>query len=82
MMTSLGTTHTRLHWVRLEFPDTDLLPIPILAVARLSLPPNMTGFHGVLGRDVLSRWESFHWQGRRGRLAIRDVPGWFAWLRR
>ncbi len=80
MMTSLGSTLAVLHWVRLEFPDTDLLPIPILAVVRLDLPSNMTGFHGILGRDVLSRWESFHWQGRRGRLTIRDVPGWFSRL--
>ncbi len=61
MMTGIGSTPTLLHWVRLEFPDTDPLSIPLLAVARLSLPPNMAGFHGVLGRDVLSRWESFHW---------------------
>lgn len=82
MMTSMGSTPARLFWVRLEFPDTDLLPIPILAVARLNLPLNMPGFHGILGRDVLRRWDSFHWQGRRGRLTIRDVPGWWRWLHR
>jgi hypothetical protein len=80
MMTGQGSTLTRLYWIRLEFPNTDLLPIPVLAVARSNLPPNMPGFHGVLGRDVLSRWESFHWHGRRGRLTIRDVPGWFTRL--
>lgn len=79
MMTSMGSALVTLYWVRLEFPDTDLLPIPLLAVTRLSLPPNMAGFHGVLGRDVLSHWESFHWRGRRGRLTIRDVPRWFGW---
>ena len=82
LMTGLGRVRTKLFWVRLEFPGTNLEPVANLAVAELRLPSNLPGFHGILGRDILSRWESLHWQGRRGRLTIRDVPGWFSWLGR
>lgn len=78
LTTGLGSVRTTLFWVRLEFPGTNLEPVSNLAVAEVRMPSNLPGFHGVLGRDVLSRWESFHWQGRRGRLTIRDVPGWFS----
>lgn len=80
--TSLGIGKTSLFWVRLEFPDTSLEPIPQLAVARLNMPASLHPLHGVIGRDLLHRWESFLFEGRRGRFTIRDVP-WslFGWLR-
>jgi len=34
-----------------------------------------------LGRDLLRRFASFDYQGRR-RYTLRDKPGFFAWLRR
>ncbi len=81
--TSLGIAQTPLFWVRLEFHGTALAAIPELAVARLALPPSLLAFHGVIGRDLLRRWESFVYQGRRGKFTIRDTPGWlFAWLSR
>jgi hypothetical protein len=80
--TSLASAETNLYWVRLEFPGTSLTAIPQLAVARLSMPPILAAFQGVIGRDLLSRWEYLFYEGRRGRMTIRDSPGWFNWLRR
>jgi hypothetical protein len=81
--TSLGVADTSLFWVRLEFPGTSLAAVPELAVARLALPPSLRSFHGLIGRDLLHRWESFLFEGRRGRFTIRDTPGGlFGWLRR
>jgi hypothetical protein len=65
----------------LEFPDTALAAIPELVVARAPVPPSLQAFHGVIGRDLLYRWESVLLPGRRGRLTIRDTPqGLFGWL--
>jgi hypothetical protein len=81
--TGVGSREANLFWVRLEFPDTALAPIPHLAVVRLTFPPSLRSFHGLIGRDLLHQWESFHFEGRRGRLTVRDVPGGlFGWLRR
>lgn len=79
--TSLAAGETSLFWVRLEFPETSLGPIPELAVARLDLPPSLRAFHGVIGRDLLGRWEAFLYEGRRGRFTLRDTPpGLLGWL--
>jgi hypothetical protein len=74
---------TVLFWVRLEFPDSSLAAIPQIAVARLPMPPSLRDYHGVIGRDLLGRWESFNYEGRRRRFTIRDSPGGlFGWLKR
>ena len=75
--TSLAVAETNLFWVRLEFPSTRLEPIPELAVARLSLPATLRSIHGVIGRDLLRRWEYFLYEGRRGQMTIRDRRGLF-----
>jgi hypothetical protein len=75
--TSLAVAEANLFWVRLEFPDTNLEPIGELAVARLSLPASLGSIHGVIGRDLLRRWEYFFYEGRRGQMTIRDRPGFF-----
>jgi hypothetical protein len=81
--TGLARATARLFWVRLEFPDTSLAPIPILAVARLRLPPTLGTFHGVVGRDLIRHWESLLIEGRRGRFILRDAyTGLRAWFRR
>jgi hypothetical protein len=81
--TSLATGRTELFWVRLEFPGTRLTAIPELAVARLALPPSLRDFHGIVGRDLLGRWESLLMEGRRMRFSIRDTPRrLLGWLRR
>ena len=73
--TSLLAAQVTLYWVRLEFPGTSLAPIPALAVARLEMPSSLHALEGVLGRDILSQWESFLYEGRRGRFVIRDSRG-------
>src|SRR5436309_1003531 len=55
--TPLRTGTTRLFWVRLDFPETDLAPFELVQVARLAMPPDLAQFHGLLGRDLLSRLE-------------------------
>lgn len=81
--TGLARGETRMFWVRLEFPDTSLASLPVVAVARLSLPPSLATFHGVIGRDLLRRWESLLFEGRRSRFTIRDAKGGLrAWFRR
>ncbi len=72
--TSIGSGRSTLFAVRWEFPETGLCAIPKLLVARLGLPSSLRAFHGVIGRDVLSRWEYFRYEGRRRRLIIRDTP--------
>jgi len=72
--TSLSSGRSELFTVRIEFPGTSLNAIPDLLVARLGLPPSLQAFHGVIGRDVLRRWEYFRYEGRRQRLTIRDTP--------
>ena len=74
--TSLAAAEATLFRVRLEFPHTKLEAIPELLVALAPLPPSLSAFHGVIGRDLLRQWESFCYQGRRGRLSIRDRRSW------
>ena len=69
-----ASVETSLFWVRLEFPESSLASIPEVAVARLSLPPSLGLFHGIVGRDLLRRWDSFLFEGRRGRFILRDTP--------
>jgi hypothetical protein len=79
--TGLAAVETSLFWIRLEFPRAGLAAVPEIAVARAPLPPSLSSFHGVIGRDLLRRWEAFVYQGRRGRLTIRDTPSWpFGWF--
>lgn len=81
--TSAASVVSMLYWLRLEFPDTALAPIPSLKVARLPLPPSLQAYHGLIGRDLLHHWESVLFEGRRGRLTVRDTPGGLlGWLRR
>jgi hypothetical protein len=79
--TALAKGMATLFWVRLEFPDTWLAPIPTLAVARLGMPPTLSTFQGVIGRDLLRQWKSLLIEGRRGRFTVRDTPTWLrAWF--
>jgi hypothetical protein len=79
--TSLARGTVFLFWVSLEFPGTALKAISEMAVARLALPSPLHAFHGVIGRDLLSRWEYLLFEGRRGRFTIRDDPRWLpGWL--
>jgi hypothetical protein len=71
-----------LFWVRLAFPGTGLASFEHVQVARLAMPPDLALFHGLLGRDLLARMESFDYEGRRRRYTLRDTPGPFGWLRR
>jgi hypothetical protein len=71
-----------LYWVRLEFPEAGLAPFEYVQVARVPMPPGLSQFHGLLGRDLLRRLESCDYQGRRGCYTLRDRPGPFGWLRR
>jgi hypothetical protein len=81
--TSLANVEAGLFWVRLEFPDSSLASIPEFAVARISLPPSLAVYHGIVGRDLLRRWESLFFEGRRGRFTLRDTPaGLRAWFGR
>jgi hypothetical protein len=79
---SFGTGMTQSGWVCLEFPEAGLAPFTEVLVARLPLPPALAQFHGLLGRDLLCRFESFEYEGRRGCYTIRDRPGLRTWLRR
>ena len=82
IVTALGALTTGLFWISLEFPDTRLAPFPEVLVARLPMPAALSQFHGLLGRDLLRRWESFEYEGRRGCYTVRDKPGPLIWLRR
>jgi hypothetical protein len=79
--TPLGSAAVDLYWVRLEFP-AGLASFPLVLVARHPMPPVLAHFHGLLGRDLLSRMHSFEYLGRRRRYTLRDAPGWLDWLRR
>jgi len=81
LITPRGTGHTALFWIRLEFPEAGLAPFPEILVARLPMPAALGQFHGLLGRDLLRRWESCDYQGLRGRYTVRDTPGLLGWLR-
>ena len=79
--TRLGMRQTELYWVRLEFMAGTLAAVPRLAVARLPLPSSLQEYHGLIGRDLLSRWYSLLYEGRRGQLTIRDSrAGFFSWF--
>jgi hypothetical protein len=80
--TPLGSSTTDLFWVCLEFPEAGLASFPEVLVARLPMPAGIREFHGLFGRDLLGRLESFEYQGRRRQYALRDTPGWLGWLRR
>ncbi len=80
--TPVGSVQTDLFWVCLEFPEAGLASFPHVLVARHPMPPMLSQFHGLLGRDVLARLHSFEYQGRHGQYTLRDTPGWFDWLRR
>ena len=82
LLTPLGSPATDLFWVCLEFPDTGLTSFPEVRVARVPMPPGLSQFHALLGRDLLSQLDSFEYEGRHGRYNLRDTPGWFGWLRR
>jgi hypothetical protein len=82
LVTSVGSVATDLFWVCLEFPEAGLVPFPEILVARHPMLPVLSQFHGLLGRDVLRRLESFEYLGRRGHYRLRDTPGWLGWLRR
>lgn len=82
IFTSLGAATSRLFWTCLEFPDAGLAPFPEILVARLPMPAALSQFHGLLGRDLLRRLESFEYEGRRGCYTLRDKAGPFIWLRR
>jgi hypothetical protein len=45
----------------------------------LTLPPKLAGYDGVLGRDLLNRWE-FLYGGLSKRLTIRDYRSFWGWL--
>ncbi|MBI1914314.1 MAG: hypothetical protein HYS12_06195 [Planctomycetes bacterium] len=82
VVSSLGVARAALFWIRLEFPEAGLAAFPEVLVARLPLPVRLSQFHGLLGRDLLRRLESFEYEGRRGVCTIWDRAGHFAWLRR
>jgi hypothetical protein len=82
LVTPLGSIITDLVWVCLEFPEAGLASFPRVLVARHPMPPMLNQFHGLLGRDLLQRHESFEYLGRRGYFTLRDSPGWLGWLRR
>ena len=71
-----------LFWVSLEFPEAGLTAFPEVLVARLPMPAALSQFHGLLGRDLLRRFESLEYEGRRGCYSLRDRAGVFPWLRR
>ena len=64
------------------FPEAGLASFSEGLVARVPMPPALSQYHGLFGRDLLGRLESFEYLGRRGRYVLRDTPGWLGWLRR
>lgn len=80
--TPWGFVASDLFWVSVEFPEAGLAPFPEVLVARLPMPAALSQFHGLLGRDLLRRLESFEYEGRRGCYTIRDAAGVRTWLRR
>jgi hypothetical protein len=80
--TPLASVTTTLAWVRLAFPESGLATLDPVSVVRLPMPPALSQFHGLLGRDLLRRLEAFLYEGRRGQYVLRDTPGWLGWLRR
>ena len=82
LVAARGSGRTELFWVNLQFPEAGLAPFPEILVARLPMPAALSQFHGLLGRDLLRRVQSFDYEGLRGCYTIRDKAGPFAWLRR
>jgi hypothetical protein len=82
LVTPVGFVRTDLFWVCLEFPEAGLASFSHVLVARHPMPPMLSQFHGLLGRDLLYQWEEFLLEGRHRCYLIRDVPGLFGWLRR
>jgi hypothetical protein len=82
LFTPLGSARTDLVWVCLEFPEAGLASFPEVLVARHPMPPRLSQFHGLLGRDLLQRLHSLEYFGRHRRYILRDTPGWLGWLRR
>jgi hypothetical protein len=80
--TAAGDVATSLSWVCLEFPETGLAAFPEILVARLPMPPAVSQFHGLLGRDLLRRLASFEYEGQRGCYTLRDRLGLLGGLRR
>lgn len=80
--TSAGTLQTNVYWVRLAFPNNTLNALPEFPVMRLPLPRSLGDFQGIIGRDLLRQWESTLFEGRIGRLILRDSrPKWIRWNR-
>jgi hypothetical protein len=75
--TPLGSVITDLVWVCLEFAEAGLASFSEVLVARHPMPSSLAQFHGLFGRDLLSRMHSFDYQGLRRRYVLRDRPGWF-----
>jgi hypothetical protein len=82
LVTPQGLARIGRGWVWLEFPEAGLAAYPEVLVARMPLPRALARFHGLLGRDLLGRLESFEYLGRRRQYSLRDTPGWLGWLRR
>ncbi len=81
-MTPLSSVVADVVWVCLEFPGTNLATFSEVLVTRLAMPPGLSHFHGLLGRDLMRRWDALLYEGRRNCLTLRDEPGLFSWLRR
>jgi hypothetical protein len=46
------------------------------------MPPGLSHFHGLFGRDLLRRWAWLDYEGQSERYTLRDRRGPFHWLRR
>jgi hypothetical protein len=77
--TSMGAGFAASYVAALAFPSGSLASLPRLIVAAAELPPSLAGFDGVIGRDILNRWETFY-SGLRQRLTIRDHRSFWGWL--
>jgi hypothetical protein len=82
LIAARGSGTTDLFWVGMDFPEAGLAPFPEVLVARLPMPSALGQFHGLLGRDLLRRLESFEYEGRHGCYSIRDRAGLLTWFRR
>jgi hypothetical protein len=80
VQSSVGSQPAFLYRVHLEFLKGTLASLSHVAVAGLEMPTRLrANFQGVLGRDMLSHWETFY-SGPRGRLTIRDHKSFWGWL--
>src|SRR5438552_4002148 len=71
VQTSTGQGAAVFYVACIEFPASTLKPFPRALVAGLSMPQTLAAYDGVIGRDILSRWETFY-SGLREQLTIRD----------